>query len=133
MRSLLAIALVASLLACLSCAGGSNCSIPTGTSVAVSRANASGACSAAVVSGVTSLNGGETFTPMKNLSCGVTHFTLNVTFFTQDSAHESCQGSDAISFQDLQENGGSGTDTMTITCGTDISCSETFDVTFKAP
>jgi hypothetical protein len=86
-----------------------------------------------VVSGVTGLNGSETFTPMKNLSCGVTHFTLNVTFFTQDSADESCQGSDAISFQNLQENGGSGTDTMTITCGTDISCSETFDVTFKTP
>jgi hypothetical protein len=98
----------------------------------VSRANASGPCSAAVVAGVTSLNGTETFTPAKNLSCGVTHFTLPVTFFTQDAAHESCQGSDAISFQDLQESGGSGTDTMTITCGTDVSCSETFDVTFTA-
>jgi len=133
MRSLLAIVLVACLLPCLGCAGSSNCSIPSGTSIAVSRANASGACPAAVVSGVTSLNGIETLTPMKNLSCGVTHLTVNVTFFTQDSAKESCRGVDAISFQNLQDNGGSGTDTMTITCGTDISCSETFDVTFKAP
>lgn len=70
---------------------------------------------------------------MKSLSCGVTHIALNVAFFTQDSARESCHGSDAISFQNLQESGGSGTDTMTITCGTDISCSETFDVTFKTP
>ncbi len=79
------------------------------------------------------LNGSETLTPMKSLSCGVTHLTVNVTFFTQDSAQESCRGVDAISFQNLQDNGGSGTDTMTITCGTDISCSETFDVTFKTP
>jgi hypothetical protein len=123
--------LVACLLACLGCAGSSKDCIPSGTSVAVSRTNASGACPAAVVSGVTALS--ETLTPMKSLSCGVTHFALNVAFFTQDSAHESCQGSDAVSFQNLQENGGSGTDTMTITCGTDISCSETFDVTFKVP
>jgi hypothetical protein len=133
MRSFFAIVLVACLLACIGCAGSSSTCIQSGTSVAVSRADASGACSAAVVSGVTALNGSETFTPMKSLTCGVTHFTLNVTFFTQDSAHESCQGSDAISFQNLQESGGSGTDTMTITCGTDISCSETFDVTFQAP
>ena len=133
MRSLLAIVLVACVLTCLGCAGSSQSCISSGTSIAVSRANASGACSAAVVAGVTSLNGSETFTPMKSLSCGVTHFKTNVTFFTQDTAHESCQGSDAISFQDLQENGGSGTDTMTITCGTDISCSEMFDVTFTAP
>jgi hypothetical protein len=125
--------LVACLLASIGCAASSNDCIPSGTSVAVSRVNASGDCSAAVVAGVTSLNGSEMFTPMKSLSCGVTHFTLNVTFFTQDSAHESCKGSDAVSFQDLQESGGSGTDTMTITCGTDISCSETFDVTFKTP
>jgi hypothetical protein len=97
----------------------------------VSRANGSGSCPAAVVAGVTSLK--QTLTPMKNLSCGVTHIKLNATFFTQDTANESCQGSDAISFQDLQETGGSGTDTMTITCGTDISCSEMFDVTFTAP
>jgi hypothetical protein len=132
MKSLFAI-VVAGLLACLGCAGSSNSCIPSGTSIAVSRANASGACSAAVVAGVIGLNGSETFTPMKSLSCGVTHFTLNVTFFTQDSAQESCQGSDAISFQNLQESGGSGTDTMTIACGTDPSCSETFDVTFKTP
>ena len=86
-----------------------------------------------MVAGVTALNASETFTPAKNLSCGVTHFTLNLSFFTQDAAHESCQGIDAISFQDLEDTGGSGTDTITITCGTDVSCSETFDVTWKAP
>jgi hypothetical protein len=131
MKSLLAMVFFACLLACLGCAGSSQSCIPSGTSIAVSRANGTGSCSAAVVSGVTSLN--QTFAPMKSLSCGVTHIKLSVTFFTQDAAKESCQGSDAISFQDLQENGGSGTGTMTITCGTDISCSEMFDVTFTAP
>jgi hypothetical protein len=127
-KSIFAIVLVACLLACS--AGASSDCIAAGTSIAISRANAAGACAAAVVAGVTSLNGTETLTPMKSLSCGVVHLTLNVSFVTQDSAAESCQGSDAISFQNLQADGASGTDTMTITCGTDISCSETFDVTF---
>jgi hypothetical protein len=77
-----------------------------------------------------SLNGVETFVPQKAASCGVTHFDLPVTFFEQDATQASCQGTDVTSFQDLGTTGGTGTSTMTITCGTSISCTETFDVTF---
>jgi hypothetical protein len=70
------------------------------------------------------------FVPQKAASCGVTHFSITVTFFDQNATQDSCQGADAISFQDLGTTGGAGTSTMTITCGTDISCTVTFDVTF---
>jgi hypothetical protein len=110
------------------CIGGSNCRIPTGTAIAVSRAGGTGACPAAVVAGVLSLNGIESFTPVNGASCGVTHFTLNVTFSAQ--APVTCTGSDVIAFEDLQLDGGTGTDTMTITCSDSTSCSEAFDVTF---
>jgi len=131
-RTMRSVVLMLSMLACgaVACSASSSTCISAGTSVAVTRANGAGACPASVVAGVTSLNGSETFVPQKALSCGVTHFNIPVDFFDQDSTHESCQGADVISFQDLAATGGTGASTMTITCGTDISCTETFDATF---
>jgi len=112
------------------CGGGGTPCVAAGTSIAVSRANGAGACPAAVVAGVTSLNGNETFTPANGVSCGVVHFNLTVNFFAQDAGHASCTGSDAIAFSDFKATGGSGTGTMAITCTDSTTCTETFDVTF---
>jgi hypothetical protein len=109
--------------------GGPTC-VPVGTSLAVSHTNGAGACPTAVVAGVTALNGNETFTPKKNLSCGVVHFNQTVTFVAQDANHASCMGNDAIAFPDFGPDGGTGTDTMGITCSGGTTCTETFDVTF---
>jgi hypothetical protein len=109
--------------------GGSTC-VPAGTSIAVSHTNGAGACPTAVVAGVTALNGSETFTPTKNLSCGVVHFNQTVNFFSQDANHANCMGTDAIAFQDFRSDGGSGNGTMGITCSGGTTCTETFDVTF---
>ncbi len=84
----------------------------------------------AVVAGVTMLNGSATFTPMKDLSCGVVHFKLTISFAAQGSNGASCTGNDAIAFSDLQPDGGSGTDTLGITCSDGTTCTETYDVTF---
>src|SRR5450432_4043257 len=100
--------LVVVLLGCgtLGCISGSKTTcITSGTPIAVSRTNGSGDCSAAVVAGVAALNGVETYTPMKDLSCGITHFTLTVNF---GEAGGTCQSSDAIMFQDLGSDGGTG-------------------------
>jgi len=75
------------------------------------------------------LNGTESFTPMKDLSCGVIRIKLNVTFFEADAGQVSCMGSDALAFTDFQSDGGSGTDTMSITCTDSTTCTEMFDVT----
>jgi hypothetical protein len=112
------------------CGGSSSTCVPAGTSVAVSHTNATGACPAAVVAGVTALNGSEKFTPKKDLSCGVVHFKQNINFSAQDANQASCMGSDAIAFNDFRADGGSGTDTMDITCTDNTTCTETFDVTF---
>jgi hypothetical protein len=111
------------------CGGSSPTCVAEGTSVGVSRTNASGACPAGVVAGVTMLNGTESFTPMKDLSCGVIRIKLNVTFFEADAGQVSCMGSDALAFTDFQSDGGSGTDTMSITCTDSTTCTEMFDVT----
>ncbi|HXI55753.1 MAG TPA: hypothetical protein VNO55_06825 [Polyangia bacterium] len=111
------------------CGGGGAPCVPEGKSIAVSRMNGAGPCPAGVVAGVTSLNGNETFTPMKGVSCGVIHLKLTVTFFSQDASHASCMGTDAIAFTDFQATGGSGTDTMDITCADGTTCTETFDAT----
>jgi hypothetical protein len=110
------------------CAGGGATCVPEGTPIAVSRTNGAGACPSAAVAGVTALT--QTFTPKKNLACGVDHDTLTVDFFAQDANHTSCTGSDAIAFPDFGPDGGSGTDTMSITCDGGTTCTETFDVTF---
>ena len=129
------VCLLLALLACgaVACSGSSSSCIAAGTSIAVTRANGAGACPASVLAGVTSLNGHETFVPQKALSCGVTHFDITVTFVDQDAALDSCQGAETIMFQNLATTGGTGTSTMTITCGTAAPCTETFDLTFAAP
>ena len=111
------------------CGGSSPTCVPVGTSVAVSRANASGPCPAAVVAGVTMLNGTESFAPMKALSCGVIHLKLNVDFSEPGASQVSCMGADALDFTDFQPDGGSGTDTMSISCSDSTTCTEMFDVT----
>lgn len=75
------------------------------------------------------LNATESFTPMKDLSCGVIKLKLNVTFSAQDAGQLSCMGSDALAFTDFLPDGGSGTDTMSITCTDSTTCTEMFDVT----
>jgi hypothetical protein len=122
--------LVCAMVGCIS--GSTTSCIPDGTSIAVSRSNGSGTCPASVVAGATTLNGHEMFTTMKAYSCGVTHFSLNVTFINQDATEDSCMGTDAIMFQDLGSDGGSGSDTMTITCAAGTTCTETFDETWTA-
>jgi hypothetical protein len=120
-------------LACgaVACAGSSSsCSIPAGTTINVTRANGAGACPATVVSGVTSLNGSDTFATQQVNSCGVTHFNFTVNFFNQNATHDSCQGTEAVSFQNLAATGGTGTETMNVTCAGGVTCSATFDVTW---
>jgi hypothetical protein len=116
-------------LGCTSPGGGASC-IAAGTSIAVTRTNGSGNCPAAVVAGVATLNGPDTFMPMKAVSCGVTHFNLTRTFFAQDANHAMCQGMDMTMFQDLGSDGGTGSDSMSITCSDSTSCTEEYDVTF---
>jgi len=119
-------------LACapVACGGSSTDCIAAGTTINITRATGSGACPATVVSGVTALNGSDTFVPKKAASCGVTHFDMTSDFVNQDATHDTCQGVEAITFQDLAATGGTGTETMTITCTGGVSCSETFDVTW---
>jgi hypothetical protein len=129
--SALIVTLLGSASLAVGCVGGSSTTcIADGTKVAVARSNGSGSCPSSILAGVTSLNGEETFTAMKDFSCGVTHFALDVAFTDQDATEDSCHGSDAVSFEDLGSDGGSGTDTMTITCANNPTCTATFDVTF---
>jgi hypothetical protein len=124
-------ALIASLLgtATLGCVNTSTTTcIAEGTSVAVARSNGSGTCPSTILAGVMAVN--QTFTPKKNFSCGDDHFSLDLAFTDQDAAQDSCQGSDDLVFPDLGSDGGSGTDTMTITCANNPTCTATFDVTF---
>lgn len=104
----------------------------SGTVIDVSRANGSGACPAEVVAGVAALNGVQMFTPQKNFACGVDHFTLTVDFTDTDANQSSCMSTDTIMIPDLEEDGGSGTDSMAISCSDGTTCTETYDVTFTA-
>ncbi len=108
------------------------CAIAAGTVIAVSRTGGTGGCPAAVVAGVTSLNGTETFTPMKGISCfgGPSTLNLTINFSSQDASHTSCVGNDVVNFADLATDGGTGTDTMTITCTGSAACIEMFAVAF---
>ncbi len=108
----------------LGCVGGTTECIDTGTAIAIMHTNPTGNCGSDVLAGIATNN----YTPMKNLSCGVVHFNLNYDFDSGSGA--ACMGSNAISFQDLGSDGGSGTDVMNITCSSGVSCTETYDVTF---
>jgi len=115
------------------CGGGGTCAIASGTAIAVARTNGTGTCSAGVVAGVTSLNGHETFTTMKAASCngGAANFTLTIDFFTQDAADQSCSATDKVVFADLLADGGTGTDSLSVTCADGTTCTEMFDVAFS--
>ena len=116
--------------AVLACGSSSDCSIPAGSTINVTRANGAGACPASVTAGVTALNGNDTFMNQKEDSCGVTHFTLTVNFINTDTSHETCAGMETISFSGLTATGGTGTESMAITCPSGVSCTETYDVTW---
>jgi|HubBroStandDraft_6_1064221.scaffolds.fasta_scaffold30201_4 hypothetical protein len=111
----------------LGCVGGSTTCIESGTELAITRTDPTGNCGSDVVAGVMALN--QTLTPQKDFPCGVDHFSTNSTFTQESGSGASCQGSNAITIPELGSDGGSGTDVMTITCTSGVSCTETFDVT----
>ena len=123
-KSLLVVTLGLALAGCVG-GGGSPC-IPPETSVAVARSAGSGSCPAAVVTAAEAVP--QMITLAKGASCGVTHFSITTGF--NEPGTTTCMGSDAIAFQDLGSDGGTGTDTMAITCSDSTSCTETFAVTF---
>jgi hypothetical protein len=113
----------------LGCVGGKDVCIDDGTAIAITRADPTGTCGSDVVAGVTALT--QMFTPQKDLSCGVTKFMIS-TNFTATGSGGQCSGSDAVSFQDLGSDGGTGSAVMTITCAGGVSCTESFDETWTA-
>ena len=110
------------------CVGGGSQCLPPETVVAIARAEGSGNCGSDVLAGIALLS--QTITLAKGASCGMDHFSITTTFTQQSGSGANCQGSDAMSFDDLGSDGGMGTDIMNITCSSGISCAETFDVTF---
>lgn len=116
------------------CGGGSDCTVPGNSTfmiTAMEQTNSINNCANdIVVAAIDSLNG-ATGTFESTESCGNTTIPFP-TGFTDATTNATCTGDGEIAFDNFESSGGSGDDTIDITCSDGTSCTEVFTVTFTA-